>query len=296
MADKTKLMTATALGAAAFAGSGHDALAAEQGVTNNAWTVSIEGALLRSHFATRSNDPNVTSKLGSLNAKEHGYFGAVSIGHDLSPDIDWRLSAAFSAFKTAHDSASNPFARASSKDDLDFQTIDFDLGQKYNNNWMDARLFAGLRALHAKDSSKYNSSDDTLGKLGTLGTSASEKSEFTGIGPRVGAEFFFGEVFGLTGGVSGAILGGYRKSHQSQTFTSDFSPPGRTGGSDNGFDWAGNAGGFFGVGIRPSSNAVVTIGYKIDAWWHLRGKTNDTLDRDRDIVNYGPFLKVQVTY
>ena len=180
-----------------------------------------------------------THRSGSLGSRRNiGWYGALSIGRDIDPVWDWRLSGSFNSFFPNRRSAAVNQAALSSGDTTGafintsrlvtetdrfrFATLDFDLGRKWEQGLLHLRAFGGFRALATDDT--FNISDAEAKGLiisgtDTLFTSQANRftqtdgrSHFFGIGPRIGVEGFYGTNWGVAGSASAAALPGWRYS------------------------------------------------------------------------------------
>jgi Legionella pneumophila major outer membrane protein precursor len=246
------------------------------------WTFSAEGGLLISNYSRSAFPggiaPAFTDKLGSLDTeicdiftsgcatdrsgslsprRNRGWYGALSIGRDIDPIWDWRLSGSFNSFRPNGRSASvtqlaeeeesttgpllsvtGPFALFSSSrlvtetDRFRYATVDFDLGRKWESGLLHLRSFGGLRALGTDDrfditdaESKgltLSSSPFFFESQNNRFTETHGRSNFFGAGPRIGLEGFYGTMVGITGSASAAAIAGWRHSTFSQISTQNF--------------------------------------------------------------------------
>ncbi len=267
-------------------------------------TVSIEGGLLFSDFSPStlfpSGVPGASKGLfptteGSLTPKKNiGGYGAISFGQDINQDFDWRISAAFNAFRTNSRSATTTSTRethsVTESETFKFLTIDFDIGRKWENGNLKFRTFAGLRGLRTVDDF---SDTDLIIELGTTTTLTGGNSHFTGVGPRIGLDFFYGSTFGIVGSASAAAIWGVYDSSLFLTSTST----GIGGSSQNRSGWIENVSGSLGFQWEFAPRYYIVLGYKADMWWNIRddfGFTGIDFNRDKDIFSHGPFLRVTV--
>ncbi len=281
-------------------------------------TISFEGGFLFSNYSPANIFPGgvpTVGKLGTttsngslLGNKNYGGYGAISFGQDINPLYDWRVSTAFNAFQNNNRNASttvsgvfiiDPFTETNSvtaTDKFHYLTFDFDVGRRWEKGNLQLRTFAGLRALRTSDSFTILSTDVTE-KLGTSSviTSMSGDSHFTGVGPRIGLDMFYGSTFGIVGSVSAAAIWGIRDSH----FTTNvFNVKGGVSTmSQSRSAWVENLSGSLGFNWQFAPNAYLVLGYKADAWWNIRDNFSYTgieFNRDKDILSHGPFLRVTV--
>ena len=166
-----------------------------------------------------------------------------------------------------------------------FATVDFDVGRRWQDGALKMRAFGGLRAMGTDQSFNISDSeakgffissgpDSFAFNANSLQHSAG-RSNFVGVGPRIGIEGFYGEkdaffgtTVGLVGSVSAAYIAGWRYS----TFTSSGS--GSFSFSENGI------GGSFNTGPIPLSpfdasarrSGYAGVGDVSAAGRHLHGK------------------------
>jgi hypothetical protein len=269
-------------------------------------TISLEGGFLFSDFSPSTlfpgGVPGASKGLfpttdGSLTPKKNiGGYGAISLGQDINQDFDWRISAAFNAFRTNSRSATTTSTSethsVTESEAFKFLTVDFDIGRKWENGNLKFRTFAGLRGLRTIDDFSILDSDSGT-KLGTVTTSTGGNSHFTGVGPRIGLDFFYGSTFGITGSVSAAAIWGVQDSRLSLTSTTPVSG----GSSQSRSAWVENISGSLGVQWQFAPMYYVVLGYKADKWWNIRddfGFTGIDFNRDKDIFGHGPFLRVTI--
>jgi len=231
------------------------AFAAPMPVWTPQWYFSAEGGAAFANFSRTSFPGGIdpafgkmgeTDRSGSLSPDTNlGWFGALSIGRDIDPIWDWRLTGAFHSFDTNRRSASVdafisgvfdgsiPFEGTSSRlvkesDRFSFATVDFDMGRKWQQGMLQGRTFAGVRGLATWQNLKISDAEakgiiaDGGGGAFALGasdrsTQTNGQSRFFGLGPRVGIEGFYGTTFGIVGSASAALIPGWRSSSLHQT-------------------------------------------------------------------------------
>jgi hypothetical protein len=142
------------------------------------WHFSAEGGALISDYS-RTSFPgglepafgkmgDFTDRSGSLSpGQNHGWFGALSIGRDIDPIWDWRLTGSFNSFNSNSRSASvtsgdfegvfDSSRMVTESDRFQYGTIDFDMGRKWMQGMLQTRTFAGVRFLGAEQ--RLNISD-----------------------------------------------------------------------------------------------------------------------------------------
>lgn len=212
------------------------------------WYFSAEGGALISDYSRTSFPGGVdaaTGKLGDIADRtnsgslapghNHGWFGALSIGRDIDPVWDWRLTGTFNSFNRNSRSASgNTFANdlgtiesssrsVTESDRFRFGTIDFDIGRKSQQGLWQTRTFYGARFLgaeqnlnitdaQAKGFFSTDGGDQFIDTSFNSTTQTRARSHLWAFGPRVGIEGFYGSTFGITGAASAAFLVGWRSS------------------------------------------------------------------------------------
>jgi hypothetical protein len=316
-----------------------EALAQPPGTSWDGTTVSVEGGVAFSNYWTTTfpgspasliPQPSPSSdKVGSppvssapLESKHNvGGYGSFSVGRNINPTLDWRFSAAFYDFATTESSAgatqlftgeesdtSTNSALIRESNRFGFQTLDFDLGKMWTQGPVQLRGFAGLRALHTIDRFDVMTATEGTDKTGLFTTTTTDttisrtgSSHFTGVGPRVGLEFFTGSNVGLVGSVSGALIGGYRTAHFDSTTTVVVNGGAptitQTTISGNRGDWVGNLQGMVGVAFQFAPNGQFVLGYKADQWYNIRDSFSFAgFSNQRNVLTHTPFLKVTVRY
>jgi hypothetical protein len=294
---------------------------------SNYWRTTFPGnptSLLPSVFdSDKTGSPPVST--GPLQSKHNlGGYGSFSLGTTVNPTVDWRFSVAVFEFGTTTSSASAsqfftgglfPFtntASISERDRFAFQLADFDFGKNWSDGTVQFRAFAGLRALHTIDRFNVSLATDGTDKIAlfTIANTVTDanstgKSEFTGVGPRIGLDVSVGSPFGLVGSVSAAFIGGYRNAHFDQistTTTSIFLGPTTTSlsqsrVSDNRADWVGNLSGMIGATWQFNPTGQLIVGYKIDEWFNIRDSFKFAgFNNKQDLLVQTPFLKVLLRY
>ena len=254
--------------------------------------ISAEGGFLFANYQSPIASIGKVGLPGSSN--NTGGYGAISFGQDINPFYDWRISGAFNAFRQNNQGGSTSglfFTDTTTQSDkFSFLTFDFDVGRRWENGNLQLRTFAGFRGLRTADN--FGALDTTVSKLGTSLSSLSGDSHFTGLGPRVGLEMFYGSTFGVVGSVSAAAIFGVRDS----TFTSNVDGV-LTNMGQNKWTWVENISGSLGLSWQFAPGYSVVVGYKADQWWNIRDNfsyTGMTSQGDKDVLTHGPFLRVTV--
>src|SRR5690349_100828 len=140
------------------------------------WYFSAEGGALISDYS-RTSFPDglsadTTGKIGNVDSNSsgslspghnHGWFGALSIGRDIDPVWDWRLTGSFNSFNRNSRSASvntsfddggigGASRNVTESDRFRFGTFDFDIGRKSQQGLWQTRIFYGARFFGAEQS------------------------------------------------------------------------------------------------------------------------------------------------
>jgi hypothetical protein len=293
------------------------------------WYFSAEGGALFSDYSRTSFpgglDPafgkmgDFRDSSGSLSpGHNRGWFGALSIGRDIDPIWDWRLTGSFNTFNRNSRNASvnvseedgevlfDSSRRVTESDRFRFGTIDFDMGRKAKQGMLETRTFYGVRFLGAEQN--YNISDaEAKGffvpgpdeQFIAFGSNASTQtrahSHLWVFGPRVGIEGFYGDTFGITGSASAAFLVGWRSSHFEQKRRGeDFisfciigpgcdtlsDPFSRSADIDRTkFTGVGDLAASLGLGFRPSETVRFEAGYKLQWLWNAADSFNWANDK-----------------
>lgn len=319
MAKKLVLSVGTAALTAATGASAQDQVPTVQARFEPINTLTIEGGLIFSKFASSLFNTPADSvknpKLGLVpnnfsvpldTGNDRGIYGAIYYRRDLSPTFDWRLSGAVFDFKTNEQwlSGTTQNALASNSvlffqfDRLRFETMDFDLGHKIAGSNFHWRTFIGVRGIHVGE----HTGSDTAQRVGGFffNTNSlfqtSYNADFYGIGPRIGADFTFGSVWAIVGSISASASWGRRNENFAQISddpaVSSFALDQKTS------EWLGNLSGMLGLSWSPTPNSSIVIAYRLDRWINLRGKANFATgaNRDTDLTTQIPFLRVTVNY
>mgnify|MGYP001151585567 CR=1 FL=1 len=243
--------------------------------------ISIEGGPVWSNSSL--NEPN-RDKFGDID-DANGFYAAATLRRMFNPSWDWQITGTGTWFSTLD--AKGEFSEAHS--DLDFQTVDLDLGYHVNGNPL-TRLLFGARLLHSNDSLDYIYGD------GGFNFDYSYEAEGWAIGPRVGLQsetMLGGSQFGFVAEGSGSVLFG--------SFDVDRHDWDSGGSSSSQSRTVYNLEGLAGLSWHPSTNVAFTIGYRAQQWWNLRegaGINADgyRLEADEDVLVHGPFLRAAVNF
>ena len=304
------------------------------------WQFSAEGGMLISKYSRTAfpngvgpafdklgcdiceADPVDPTRSGSLVPPRNiGWYGALSIGRDIDPVWDWRLSGSFNAFNTNRRSTAinidqgdieegfTSSRQVTESDRFKFATVDFDVGRKGRNGLLQTRAFAGLRALGTDES--FNISDSEAKGLAECCfvttqsnqlTQTKGRSNFVGVGPRIGLEGFYGTTVGVVGSVSAAFLGGWRYStfEQIQTGTGSFTlcdggcvtlPLSNSASANtvqnSKFVGVGNLAASLGLAWRPTPGTGVEVGYRVEYLSNVR--ESFAFANSTALTGYGPF-------
>jgi hypothetical protein len=282
-----------------------DYVEADPAVIDSRITLAFEGGVMQSDF--EDDKLGSTDKLGDHDAD---IYGAISLTKQISADIDWRLSGAYHVGSERSWDLGVDLGEGALDihlgDDFDFQTIDFDIGKRWQVSNADIRLFGGVRGLHVSENFDFGlgvTPDDPLDKTGS--TDKVGSSDFYGIGPRIGIEGYYaiGPTWGLSGGLAGAAIWGRRSTDlDASAFFDDPDDGNPATDVSASFDQdedevITNIELKAGVTFMPWDNAAFTVGYRIDHWDQLlsgfSGIGGDD-DGDQDQTFHGPFLKLEV--
>lgn len=330
----SRASTVSALLASAAAASPIDKAAAQFApAVPGTMTYSVEGGFAFSHLSG-TNFPGgavpyipesfdkiglpAQSSGGSHDGWVGGWYGAFSATRNIDAVNDWRFSAAFyllGSKTTNSGSATQEFtdfvvfdtinsASFAERNKFALYTADFDFGRSFNAGVFQVRAFSGLRAAYMRDG--YDSSLHTEGTDFFDGTTIADtlswgRSSFYGIGPRIGFDYFTGSVFGLVGGLSGAVLGGYREARFTTSLSSatdgTAAPLAVSYRNQNQFSYVANLSGNIGVAWQFAPNGQLVVGYKLDQWWNARSSFDFAgLDRGEDLLIHAAFVRVTVRH
>ncbi|UCF52013.1 MAG: inorganic phosphate transporter [Bradyrhizobium sp.] len=246
-----------------------------------------------------------------------GWYGAFSATRNIDPVNDWRFSAAFyllGAKTTNSGSATQEFtglffdavnsASFAERNRFALYTADFDFGRSFNAGVFQVRAFSGLRAAYMRDgydSSLHTEGGDFFNGITIADTFSWGRSSFYGIGPRIGFDYFTGSTIGLVGGLSGAVLGGYREASFTTSLSSatdgTAAPLAVSYRNQNQFSYVANLSGNIGVAWQFAPNGQLVVGYKLDQWWNARSSFDFAgLDRSEDLLIHTAFVRVTVRH
>ena len=260
-------------------------------VDDNPWVVSVEGGAAISDFSKSGQNVGFGdsfSKLGVAPKNDVGAYGAISIGRKIEgTDYDWRIGVSTTQFLDNSTSAIAEYGAVGSFDSrAGFQSVDFDLGRHVSTGMLEARLFAGVRALYEKDSTSTG-----LSKLGLVGESVDLSHSFMGVGPRIGADVRYGGTFALVGSVSAAEIFGQHKSEASFNVNyfglNLFNLPLV---DETATDWVTDVNASLGASWRPTVKTEISAGYRVERLGNIHGSQGDSL------TSQGPFVKLDVKF
>ena len=240
--------------------------------------LSVEGGPVWNN----GNFDRSSDKYGKMD-DEDGFYGAVTYRRLFQPQWDWQITGTATGVDTSSSDGVNRF-----KSDLDFQTIDLDLGYHPGANPLNRLLF-GIRALHLNDSMTLTGGATRRGSYGAEGWA---------FGPRAGFQtetMLGGSQFGFVAEGSGSILfGNFDNSYYDWLAPSTTSDSHRT---------VYNIEALAGLSWHTTSQFTLTAGYRLQKWWNLRaGATvTDSLEpysvtADKDPLFHGPFLRAALTF
>ena len=250
---------------------------------------------------------------GSHNGWVGGWYGAFSVTRNFDAVNDWRFSAGFYLFgsKLNTASATQEFtdfvgfdvinsAAVSERNRFALYTADFDFGRSFNAGVFQVRAFSGLRSAYMRDG--YDGTVHTEGTDVLNGTTITDtlswgRASFYGIGPRIGFDYFTGSTYGMVGGLSGAVLGGYREASFTTSFSSvtdgTAAPLVLSYRNQNQFSYVANLSGNIGFAWQFSPNGQLVVGYKLDQWWNARSSFDfGGLSRSEDLLIHTAFVRL----
>lgn len=241
--------------------------------------LSVEGGPLSSDGKfDRSSD-----KYGRM-SDERGFYGAATYRRLVHPQWDWQ----FTATGTAVDTSSSNFWTFRS--DLDFQTVDLDLGYHPGANPLNRLLF-GIRALHLNDTMTLSNGGGLYGSYGADGWA---------FGPRAGFQsetMLGGTRFGFVAEGSGSMLfGNFKHNYYDGLAAPTTSDSHRT---------VYNIEALAGLSWHITGKFTLTAGYRFQKWWNLREGATVTdsttnppfvVTADKDPLFHGPFLRAAITF
>ena len=257
--------------------------------------ISFEGGYLFNssprNVAFDSNDSELGS-LDSLRPGENGWQGRFEFGQRVSETWDYKIG--LSAIALGSDSTDDNGARSEASQDMDLQILDLEAG--YHLGGMDsveARLFAGVRGLHARSQASWQADDgDKLGEF---------DDEVYALGPRLGVDLAVPmntHDIALVGSVSGSLLFGKidsEESYRGDPLFTDYDID--TSDTQTLWNVEGMAGVAFGIGER----ADLTLGYRVAQFGDLAvdrsdiDKTGDfSANGQSDLLLHGPFARLTV--
>jgi len=268
--------------------------------------MSFEGGLVFDASPANSDFDNDSDKLGTLASLQPGDWGGqgrFELGQQLSNNWDFKITAA-STFLSHNDekesvdtSTSTGVAEASQK--TSFRTFDVEVGfQTDGFGSIDARLFAGARAMHSTTELDWNFEGDVI-KLGDTTEHGEFRDDVWAIGPRVGVDLAVplnSTSVSLVGSASGSLLYGNGRSQ----YDYDGDDRGEhTDWSDSEKIW--NVEVMAGVALDIDDNAALTIGYRAARFADLvaeRSEIQSDGNFDKggtsDLVVHGPFARLAI--
>lgn len=247
--------------------------------------VSLEGGAAFSDFSRQSVLSD--GKLGVSPARDIGAYGAISIGRNIEGTAyDWRISASATQFMPNEVAETyGYYYTVGVKNTSGFQAADIDFGRRFNSGALEARVFGGLRTLHA--SSSFSPEASLLGYYGVRG---GLDNRFLGFGPRIGADVRFGHDLGIVASVAAAALYGRHDSKQSFEF---FYGPYSAGYSEteSRYDWVTDVSASLGVSYRPSRTTEFVAGYRGEKLFNI-----DTAQQQKNQTSHGPFVRANIKF
>lgn len=293
-----KLMGSVSTVAVAVAGA-HQASAEAHSVLSG-YTLNVQGGagavggVWNDKFES-SGGPDKTGAEENINA----YMGSLTLSRQTSPTKDMAFGLSFGisdddafSFTSSFSGSGSGSASFIGGEGLSFTALDFEMGNSIPAGAADMRWFYGVRALASKATVSGDLEVDKAGSGGSGSAEFEEKSEYLGIGPRVGVGFSTQPVpgsqlgqFGLSGEIGAALLFGSRED----TFTSSFSSGGPTSSFSSSFSERKNVTSLdaqVGVDYYLSDNATISVGYQLQQFWNI----DFASDEDNDDDYAGPRL------
>lgn len=234
------------------------------------------------------DDDDKLGDLNSLQPGDGGWQGRVALGQRLNEDWDYRVS--LSAVVLGADDAQDGEAEASQSASL--QTLDLEVGyHPADLGALEARLFAGIRGLHAQSETNWQADSSKLGQF---------EDRVYALGPRIGMDLAVPldtHAIALVGSVSGSVLFGSVQSDESYSggFFDDYD----ISSSDSQTIW--NVEGMAGVSFGIGESADLTLGYRAAQFSGLMvdrsdvDKAGDFSDSGQsDLLLHGPFARLTV--
>ncbi|WP_322892165.1 MULTISPECIES: Lpg1974 family pore-forming outer membrane protein [unclassified Yoonia] len=257
------------------------------GIIDNVWADKVEGE------SSEEQD-----KVGA--DETHGAFmGSLSLTRQTAPGRDMTLGLSLGGspdnrYENTFESGGSSFTSIS-KNELAFAALDFELGTAIPAEIADFRWHYGVRALGTSARLSLGREADKIG--GTVEAEPSLKSEFLGIGPRVGVGFTTQPAagpnagqYGFFGDIGASILFGDRKDTFGIRVTED---DGSGGVSSSGFSSSfserktvTSLDAQIGVDYYLSDNSKVSLGYQLQQFWNI----DEWSDEESEADNSGPRL------
>lgn len=248
------------------------------------WHAHIEGGPVRS-----SPDFDITifegpdDKFGDI-PDEKGFYVGAALRKLFRPNLTWQIALTGTWFDRIDRQGDIFGVDGFFSSDVDFQTLDLDLGFGSLHN----RVFAGLRVLHVTDSLSY---DNDFGDFGFV------DAEAWLFGPRVGlgAEMPINNSrLSVLAELSGSVLFGHAEIDRDGNplyAPTPFSGPRTTY----------NVEALLGIGFEIREGMNLTVGYRGQQWWGLRNAnalgTDDfevLLPDEKQI--HGPFARFSIDW
>lgn len=258
----------------------------------NPFFVAFEGGAAFSDFSRQA--ALTDAKLGSSPSRDLGAYGSISIGRKIEgTSYDWRISAAATKFMKNETSSvysyeydpgeyTGGFFNQSNR--AGFQAADLDFGRSISSGLLEARIFAGVRALHESSSSTAD-----ISSYGVYGYGVGLNHRYLGFGPRIGADVRYGADLGIVANVSVAALYGRhdeKTSIASQYFGYSFG----ISQADSRYDWVTDVAGSIGASWRPSATTEFVAGYRGEKLINIGSA------QQKSQSSHGPFVRAQIKY
>lgn len=296
------LRSVSAVALASVAGA---AAQAQDTMVPDGFTVSVEGGALFGPNTVAEDKLGSGGGDGVVNIQDNlGYRAAISLGKQIDPFWDLRVTAAINQQMTSTSDVS--FSSGSGgfygtlETDFDYETMDFEAGYRpMLTDKLDLRFFAGLRGLHYKDSmdkmgAEFSGGGDKVG----YGMDFSQ--EFFGVGPRLGVEAstrLGDSMFGVSGMLAGAALFGTART-EGEITAFQFGSGGSGGavilpvpGEEEQIT-VFNLEAALGLDMHVDEKTTVTIGYRAEGLFGIENSISGGSGGSDSRWSHGPTIKL----
>jgi hypothetical protein len=247
------------------------------------WHAHVEGGPV---YSDPGFDINIfggdDDKFGDI-PDERGFYLGGALRKLFRPNLTWQIAVTGTWFDPLIRFGDDGGVDARLASDVDFQTLDIDLGFGDLHN----RAFAGLRVLHVTDFLSYENEDGDFGSIDAAAWL---------LGPRVGvaAELPLGNSqFSFLAELSGSALFG----HANIDTAGNIFDPTPVSGQRTTY----NVEGLVGLGIQLGQDMRLTVGYRGQQWWGLRnadflGTDDAEIDVSDEKLIHGPFARFAIDW